>query len=163
MAHPWEKHLYKHLNMATNPGYPNTMPKESHKWFLEFPGNNVIIVDDHLYTIGRDMENPEVEHEDVAMKLLASSLTEDDQKWFRGLPDKHIASYEDFSKLFKNIWKTKKDHGMIVAQFNEIKNKENETMSEFDNNFDRLYSQILIDFHPTAAVFHLIYMNSFDG
>jgi hypothetical protein len=36
-----------------------------------------VTVDDHLYVIGRDMENAEVEHEDVAMRLLASSLTED--------------------------------------------------------------------------------------
>jgi hypothetical protein len=50
----------------------------------KFPGNNVITVDDHLYAMGRDMENAEVEHEDVAMKLLASSLTEDAQRWFRG-------------------------------------------------------------------------------
>jgi hypothetical protein len=61
------------------------------------------------------MENAEVEHEDVAMRLLASSLTEDVQRWFRGLPDNHIASYEDFSKLFKNRWTTKKDNGMLVA------------------------------------------------
>jgi hypothetical protein len=92
--------------------------------------------------MGRDMENAEVEHEDVAMKLLASSLIEDAQRWFRGLPDNHIASYEDFSKLFKNRWTMKKDNGMLVAQFNQIKKKENEIVSEFDNRFDRLYSQI---------------------
>ena len=53
------------------------MPKESHKWFPNFLGNNVITTDNHLYAMARDMENAEVEHEDVAMKLLASSLTED--------------------------------------------------------------------------------------
>jgi hypothetical protein len=104
MAHPWEKDLYKPLNMATIPGYPNTMPKESHKWFPKFSRNNVTVADDHLYVVGRDMENAEVEHEDVAMRLLASSLTEYAQRWFRGLPDNHIASYEDFAKLFKNIF-----------------------------------------------------------
>jgi hypothetical protein len=149
MAHPWEKYLYKPLNMATIPGYPNTMPKESHKWLSKFLGNNVTIVDDHLYVVGRDMENEKVEHEDVAMRLLASYLTEDAQRWFKRLPDNHIASYEDFSKLFKNIWTTKKDNGMLVAQFNQIKKKENETVSEFDTRFDRLYSHILTYLHPT--------------
>jgi len=62
--------------MATILEYPNTMPKESHKWLEKFPRNNVITVDNHLYAMGRDMENEKVEHEDVAMKLLASSLTE---------------------------------------------------------------------------------------
>jgi hypothetical protein len=86
MAHPWEKDLYKPLNMATIPGYPNAMPKESNKWLPKFPGNNVVTVEDHLYTIGWDMDNVEVEHEDVAMRLLASSLTEEALRWFRGLP-----------------------------------------------------------------------------
>jgi hypothetical protein len=52
---------------------------------------------------------------------------------------------------------------MLVAQFNQIKKKENETVSEFDTRFDRLYSQILTDLRPTTAVVHLLYMNAFDG
>jgi hypothetical protein len=90
-------------------------------------------------------------------------LTEHAQRWFRGLPDNHIASYEDFTKLFKNRWTTKKDNGMLVAQFNQIKKKENETVSKFDARFDRLYSQIPTDLRPTAAVVRLLYMNAFDG
>jgi hypothetical protein len=162
MAHPWEKDLYKPLNMATIPGYPNTMPKDSNKRFPKFPGN-IVIVEDHLYTIGHNMDNAEIEHEDVAMKLLASSLTEEALRWFRGLPDNHIASYEYVSKLFKSRWTTKKDNVMFVAQLNQINKKENETVSEFDTRFHRLYSQILVDFLPIAATFHLQYVNAFDG
>jgi hypothetical protein len=102
--------------MTTIPGYPKKMLKESNKWLPKFPGNNVLTAKYHLYTIGRDMENEKVEHEDVAMKLLASSLSEEALRWFRGLPDNHITSYEDFSKLFESRWKTKKDIGMLVAQ-----------------------------------------------
>jgi hypothetical protein len=57
MAHPWEKDLYKPLNMSTIQGYPNAMPKESNKWLPKFPGNNVVTVEDHLYIMGRDMDN----------------------------------------------------------------------------------------------------------
>jgi hypothetical protein len=57
MAQPWENDLYKPLNMPTIHGYPNIMPKYSNKWFPKFPGNNVAIVEDHLYTIGWDMDN----------------------------------------------------------------------------------------------------------
>jgi hypothetical protein len=130
MAHPWEKYLYNPLNMVTIPEYPYTMPKESHKWLPKFPIINVFTIDDHLYAMGREMENKRVEHGDVAMKLLASSLTEDAHRWFKGLPDNHITSYEDFAKLFKKRWTTKKYNGMLIAHFNQIK-KENETMSEF--------------------------------
>jgi hypothetical protein len=126
MAHTWEKDLYKPINMATIHGYPNTMPKESNKWFPNFPGNNVVTADDHVYAMSQDIENAEVEHEDVEMKLLASSLTEYAHRWFKYLLDNHIASYEDFAKLFKKMWTTKKYNTMLLAQFNQIKNKENE-------------------------------------
>jgi hypothetical protein len=53
-----------------------------------------------------------------SMRLLDSSLTEEALRWFRGLPDIHITSYEYFSKSFKNRWTTKKYNGMLLAQFN---------------------------------------------
>jgi len=108
------------------------------------------------------MENAEVEHEDVEMIFLASSLTEDSQIWFRGLLDYHVSSYEYFSNVFKKRWK-KKDNGMFVAQLNQIKKKENETMSEFENRFDKLHNQILRYLRPLDAIVCLLYMNAFDG
>jgi hypothetical protein len=101
------------------------MPKEINKWLPNFSGNNVITTEQHLHAIGRDMQNEGVEHEDVAMKLLATSLTEDAQRWFDGLPDDHLTTYEDFAKLFKTRWSLKKDSGMLMNQFNQIKKKEN--------------------------------------
>jgi hypothetical protein len=96
------------------------------------------------------------------MRLLASYFTEDAQRWFRGLPNNHVASYEYFAKLFKKRWTMKKDNGMLVAQFNQIKKKENETVSEFDTRFNRLHSQILTDLRPTDATIHILYVNAFD-
>jgi hypothetical protein len=52
---------------------------------------------------------------------------------------------------------------MFVANFNQIKEKENEIMSEFDNKFERLYNQILTDLHPPDATVCLLYMNAFNG
>jgi hypothetical protein len=140
MAHPWEKDLYKPLNMVNIQGYPNTMPKEINKWLPKFPGNNVITVEDHIYTMGRDMDNAGIEHEDVAMRLFASSLTEESLDWFRALPDNHITSYEAFAKLFKDRWSTKEDGGTLGAQFNQIKKREYETVKEFITRFDKLYN-----------------------
>jgi hypothetical protein len=163
MDHPWEKYLYNPLNMVSIVGYPNTMPKETNKWFPKFPGNNVVTAEEHLYAIGRDMENEGVEHEDVAMKLLATSLTEDAQRWFKGLPDNHLASYEYFTKLFKRRWETKKDSGMLMTQFNQIKKKENETMSEFDTILISYIAKSQRICAHLKQLFHLLYVNSFEG
>jgi hypothetical protein len=89
--------------MATIHGYPNAMPKESNKWFPKFPENNVVTIEDHLYIIRRDMDNASIKHEDVSMRLLASSLTKETLVWFRGLQENHFMSYKYFSKIFKSI------------------------------------------------------------
>jgi hypothetical protein len=60
------------------------------------------------------MENEGVTHKDVAMRLLATSLTEDGQRWFDVLPNNHVATYEDFSKLFITRWSVKKDSKMLM-------------------------------------------------
>jgi hypothetical protein len=54
-------------------------------------------------------------HEDVEMRLLAISLIKYAQRWFKGFPDNHLASYEDFAKLFKRRWAMKKDSGMLMT------------------------------------------------
>jgi hypothetical protein len=163
MAHSWEKDLYKPLNMAAIVVYPNAMSKEINKWLPKFFGNNVITAEQHLHAIGQDMENEGVEHEDVTMKLLATSLTGDAQRWFDGLPDNHLMTYEDFDKLFKNKWSMKKDSGMLMTQFNQIKKKENEIVSEFDTRFGKLHSQIPQDLRPIVAAVRLLYVNAFEG
>ena len=71
--------------------------------------------EEHLYAIGRDMENEGVEHEDVAMRLLDTSLSEDAQRWFKGLLGNHLASFEYFAKLFKRRWATNKDSRMLMT------------------------------------------------
>jgi hypothetical protein len=73
------------------------------------------------------LEDNGVEHEDVAMKLLASSLDEDAKKWFRSILDNHLQLYQAFTNFLKKRWTKKKDNGMLLMQFNQIKKKENET------------------------------------
>jgi hypothetical protein len=149
--------------MASIVGYPNTMPKEINKWLPKFPRNIVVTAEEHLYAIGRDMENEGVEHEDVEMELLDVSLIEYDQRWFKRLPDNHLETYEYFAKLLKIIWATKKDSIMLMTQFTQLKKKKNETVSEIDTRFDKLHGQIPKYLCPSYVVVCLLYVNAFEG
>jgi hypothetical protein len=161
MTRPWARDLYKPLNMANIQGDPNKMPTNVNKWLPRFPGNNVITVEDHIYVMGRDMDNAGIDHEDLAMRLFASSLIEEALDWFKGLPDNQITTYDAFTALFKSRWSRKADGGTLATQFNQIKKKENETVREFISRFDRLHNQIPTDYHPTTSSVYLLYMNSF--
>jgi hypothetical protein len=99
--------------MANIQGYPNKTPTNFNKWLQKFPGNNVITTEDHIYVMGCDLENVGIDHKDVAMRLFASSLTKEALDWFKGLPDNHITSYDDFSTLFNRRWSRKADGGTL--------------------------------------------------
>jgi hypothetical protein len=139
------------------------MPTKVNKWLPKFLGNNVITVEDHIYVMGRDMENTSIDHEYVAMRLFDSLMTEESLDWFKGLLDNHITSYDAFSNLFKTRWMKKEDGGTLGNQFNQINKKENEIVKEFISIFDKLYIQFPIDYHPTKSSICLLYMNSFEG
>jgi len=79
-------------------------------------------------------------HEDVAMRLFASLLTEESLDWFKGIFDNHIMSYDAFFNLFQSRWSRKEDGGTLGTQFNQVKKNENETLREFISRFDRLYN-----------------------
>jgi len=104
MSHTCTSNLFKPLNLAAIVGYPNTMLKKIHKWLPKFVENNVITPKDHLHAVGVELLNAGIEHEYVAMRLLSMSLTEDAHRWFKGLADNHLASYDDFAKLLKSRW-----------------------------------------------------------
>jgi hypothetical protein len=127
----------------------------------KFPGNNVITAEDHIYVMGWDMDIAGIDHEDVAMRLFASSLTEEALDLFKGLPDNHITSYDAFSNLFKSRWLKKADGGTLGTQFNQIKKKKNEIIKEFISSFDRLYNQIPTNYYPTTSSVRILYMNAF--
>ena len=88
------------------------------------------------------MENDGVEHEDIEMKLLSTSLDEYPKNWFKGLPENHLQSYESITNLLSKIWTKKKDNEMLLMQFNQIKKKENEIVEEFDARFDHFLRKI---------------------
>jgi hypothetical protein len=145
MDFPLDRIIYKPSNMSTTHGYPNTMPKEYHKWLPKFIGNNVVIHEEHIDSIVVAMEYNSIEHGDVTMKLLAMSLNENAKKWYKGLPDNHLESYEAFANFFKGRWTKNKYSGMILMKFNQIKKKEKETVKEFYARFENFHNQILND------------------
>jgi hypothetical protein len=133
------------------------------KWLPNLPGNNVITMEDHIYVMGQDMDNAGIDHEYVAMKIFASSLTKEALDWFKGLPSNQVTTYDAFSTLFKSKWSRKVDGGKISTQFNQIKKMETEMVRKFISRFDRLYNQVPIDFHPSASSVRLLYVNAFEG
>jgi hypothetical protein len=137
---PWVTNAFKPLDMFAIQGYPHTMPQKFDKWLPKFSGNNVIIVEDHIYNFYACFQIQPLNNddEDVVMKLFVASLVEDARKWYNNLLDKSIKTWEAFHDTFMKRWDTKRDSQLLLVQFNEMK-KENESIKEFDTRFE-IYS-----------------------
>ena len=75
------------------------------------------------------------------MKWFALSLDEDARVWFKSL-NGVVKNWNGFKKLFFEQWETGKDGKMLLAKHHEIKEKENETMREFNMRFQKLMDRI---------------------
>ena len=92
---------FRQISFARILGFPYHISFDLRDKVVKFFGNNAIISEEHL-RIFIDMLNEfEVEHEDVVLKLFVHYLIEDARDWFRRLPDDCIRSWNDVERLFK--------------------------------------------------------------
>jgi len=73
-------------------------------------------------------------------------MSGDTTKWLDTFPNSSVDSFEKLKKVFLDKWAEKKDIRFILNALTSIKRKENETIEDFNNRFDRFCRtfQILI-------------------
>lgn len=77
-------------------GYPNPIPADLREKMNKFVGNNVVTTEEHLKYFMDMLNDYDVEHEYVVMKLFIQSLVEYARDWYRGLPNASISSWDEF-------------------------------------------------------------------
>lgn len=92
---------YRHMSFLGIPSFPHPISFDLRDKVVKFSGNNVVTGEEHLRIFIDMLNDFEVEHEDVVMKLFVHSLTEDARDWFRRFLDDNISSWNDLEKLFK--------------------------------------------------------------
>ena len=104
---------------------------------IKFSKNNVVTGEEHLKKFIDMLNDYEVEHEDVVMKLFVHSLTEDARDWFRRFLDDSINSWNDLETLFKEKYGEKKIFIFMSNDFNNIKRNPNESAFDFNVRFQK--------------------------
>ncbi|XP_059068480.1 uncharacterized protein LOC131858989 [Cryptomeria japonica] len=84
-------------------GYPNRVPIEIRDRLQKFDKNNAISAEEHLKSFGDMINDYEIAHEDIIMKLFVQSLIEDAREWYRGLPAL-VKESEQFKTAFTTPW-----------------------------------------------------------
>ena len=81
---------YRHMSFVGILGAPHPISFDLKDKVVKFSGNNVVTSEEHLIVFIDMLNDYEVEHEDVVMKLFVHSLTKDARDWLRKLPNDSI-------------------------------------------------------------------------
>jgi hypothetical protein len=89
------------FSFAAFPDYPHDLP--SHKWLKRIPlfaGRLGESIEDHLAKFLQVVGDFNVEHEDVAMSIFASTLEGEARAWYKSLPNASIDGCDNFQEKF---------------------------------------------------------------
>lgn len=78
----------------------NQMPHVYHKIIPRFTGEYEQTAEDHVSIFCNFADSLNVEHLDVILSLFVQSLDGETRKWFKGLPNNFIPSWEEMERLF---------------------------------------------------------------
>lgn len=108
------------------------------------------------------MNDYEVEHEDVVLKLFVQSLIEDARDWYRGMPTASISYWEEFEIFFKEKYGDKINPSFMLNEFKKIKNSLNKDVFDFNIRFQKAMHNLFQVLRLDDNVCLTTYMNAFN-
>jgi len=97
------------------------------------------------------------------MRLFVQTFEVQVRTWFRGLLTDSIATHDDLEATFFRQWGEKKDHLYYLTEFGALRKKSSETVSEFIQRLNKLYSNIPSEVKPSQAVAKVTFAGEFDS
>ena len=100
---------------------------------------------------------------DVVLRLFLQSLDGEARKWFKTLGNRSVTTWDDMENTFLRKWGEKKYHGQCLTEFNTLKKKHNEGVSEFIKRFHKLYLNLPADMKPHQNAAKVVFIAAFDS
>jgi hypothetical protein len=120
-------------------------------------------VQGHLTAFSKLLDDFEVEHEDVAMRMFVLTLEGEAQTWYKFLPDASIDGWDSFQAKFFERWTDKPENFSLINAFDNIKKNGDETIIDFNARFSKTYYKIPSTISPNHAYALNYYLEAFDG
>jgi hypothetical protein len=128
-----------------------------------FAGKFGVSIEDHLTDFLKVMDDCDVEHEDVVMRMFVQILKGDGQACYKLLPAGSIDGWDVFQDKFTERWDDKQDTAFLLKTFSTIKKEENEIVFEFNTRYSKAYNRIpnIVSSNAVGALF--FYLQLYDG
>ena len=99
------------------------------------------------------LDDFEVEHEDVAMRMFVSTLEGEARTWYESIPDVSIDGWDSFQDNFTKRWVNKLDNSSLINAFTHIKKNGDENVTDFKARFSKNYYKFPITRRPVIPHF----------
>jgi hypothetical protein len=111
---------YDPLSFVAFPDYPHDLPAGKYlKRLPRFTGKLGVSTEDHLADFLQVVDDFDVEHEDVVMRMFVPTLEGEARAWYKSLPDASIDGWDSFQEKFIERWSDKQDN-LAVYKFPSI-------------------------------------------
>ena len=94
--------------------------------------------------------------------MFAQGLLGEVNKWFRSLPVDSILDFQHFERMFLGRWEEKKNIVQLLTQYNQLRRGNDETVNNFSDTFNRIYSSFPSQCKPPEGMEKLHYVEGFD-
>jgi hypothetical protein len=138
-------------------------PNEYMKYLPRFNGDGLVTTEENLSLFYSFVDNFNVEHVDVWMRLFVQSLNGEARKWFSSLPANSIANIVALDEAFVNHWADKKDFQYYITKFGALRRKPGESILDFTKRFNQMYGKIPEDIKPSETSAKITFANAFDA
>ena len=139
------------------------MPQDYMKLLPQFTGEDNSAAQKYIEDFCSFVENFNVEHLDVVLRLFFQLLDGEARKWFKTLYDHTITTWEEMENSFTQKWGEKRYHGYILTDFNALKKKHNEDVTEFVKRFNKLYNNLPADMEPPQKTTKVVFVGAFES
>jgi hypothetical protein len=102
-----------------------------------FAGRSAKLVEDHLAAFSKLLDDFEVEHVDVWIRMFVSTFEGEARTWYKSLPDASIDEWDLFQEKFTERWANKLHNSSLINAFTHIKKNGDEIVNDFNAHFSK--------------------------
>jgi hypothetical protein len=141
--------LFKSLRL---PHDLHPYPHYSFEYLPWFSGEDLITPERHLEAFEIFVDQFDIVHDDVSMRLFSQSLCGDVYVWFRCLEAGSIGSWTELCHTFLKCWGENKSLDQYWFEFNALRRGEEEALDVFNMRFYNVYHSMPMEIRPIETV-----------
>jgi hypothetical protein len=146
--------MFKPLRL---PYHLHPYPLDFFEYLPRFSGEDHVTAERHLEAFENFVDQFEIVHDDVTMRLFSKYLFGDVVVWFKGLGVDSIGSWIELCNAFLKCWGENKSLDQYLVDFNALRRGEEEALVVFNMRFYSVYHSMPVEIRPSETVAMVYY------